>query len=107
MAFAGNRGREPWRKKNKNFVKRNPNRACIHLFEECVMSNKQVAFGMGTSRTCLNSGFMMISPAEYGDKIMDHESSQVKLLITEPIMHFALCKEQQHSQKQEFFVVMV
>jgi hypothetical protein len=30
---------------------------------------------------------------------------RVKLLITK--MHFALCKEQQHSQKQEFFVIMV
>jgi hypothetical protein len=27
--------------------------------------------------------------------------------VTKPIMQFELCKEQQHSKKQEFFVIMV
>jgi hypothetical protein len=35
------------------------------------------------------------------------KSRQVKILITNPIMHFALCKVQQYSKKQELFVVMV
>jgi hypothetical protein len=34
-------------------------------------------------------------------------ASQVQSSYLSPIMHFALCKEQQHSQKQEFFVIMV
>jgi hypothetical protein len=37
--------------------------------------------------------------------LLDLGSNQVKLLITSN--SFAFCKEQQHSQKQEFFVVMV
>jgi hypothetical protein len=33
---------------------------------------------------------------------VDEQDSQVKSSYLSPIMHFALCKEQQHSQKQEF-----
>jgi hypothetical protein len=32
---------------------------------------------------------------------------EVKSSYLSPIMNFSLCKEQQNSQKQEFFVVMV
>jgi hypothetical protein len=34
-------------------------------------------------------------------------STQVKSSYKSPLIPFALCKEQQHSQKWEFFVIMV
>jgi hypothetical protein len=52
---------------------------------------------------------LLTAPALWGRNIQrnhNDKSSKVKLLIT-TLMHFALCKEQQHIQKQDFFVIMV